>query len=93
MFTFLRSLFIRENVNVVSFFEIIQTIQTSEDGETPIPSTFIKQDYIMAGMDNWDYTDKSSISGTEGLHYAALVVFQVATVNRSVSKPPVSNQE
>ncbi|KAH3786936.1 hypothetical protein DPMN_165054 [Dreissena polymorpha] len=60
-----------------------------KDGETPIPSTFTKEDYIMAGMDNSDYADKSPISGTEGLHYAALVVFQDATVNRPLSKPPV----
>ena len=45
----------------------------------------------MAGMDNSDYADKSSISGTEGSHYAALVLFQDATVNRPLSKPPVSN--
>ncbi|KAH3861172.1 hypothetical protein DPMN_024100 [Dreissena polymorpha] len=63
-------------------------VKCSEDGETPIPSTFTKEDYIMAGMDNSDYADKSSISGTEGSHYAALVIFQDATVNRPLSKPP-----
>ncbi|KAH3789794.1 hypothetical protein DPMN_167982 [Dreissena polymorpha] len=64
-------------------------VKCSEDGETPIPSTFTKEDYIMAGMDNSDYADKSSISGTEGSNYAALVVFQDATVNRPNSKPTV----
>ncbi|KAH3734225.1 hypothetical protein DPMN_040664 [Dreissena polymorpha] len=66
-------------------------VKCSEDGETQIPSTFTKEDYIMAGMDNSDYSDKSSISGTEGSHYAALVVFQDATVNRHQSKLTVSN--
>ncbi|KAH3729208.1 hypothetical protein DPMN_055174 [Dreissena polymorpha] len=55
--------------------------------------TSTKEDYIMAGMDNSDYADKSSISGTEGLHYAALVVFQDDIVKRPLSKPPVSNTE
>ncbi|KAH3891046.1 hypothetical protein DPMN_015137 [Dreissena polymorpha] len=47
----------------------------------------------MARMDNSDYADKSSISGTEGSQYAALVVFKDATVYRPLSKPPVSNTE
>ncbi|KAH3717696.1 hypothetical protein DPMN_060491 [Dreissena polymorpha] len=47
----------------------------------------------MAGMDNSDYPDKSSISGTEGSHYAALVVFQDATVNRPLSIPQCPIQE
>jgi hypothetical protein len=66
-------------------------VKCSEDGETPIPSTFTREDYTMAGMDNSDYADKSSLSGTEGSHYAALVLFQDATVNRPLYKPPVSS--
>lgn len=65
-------------------------VKCSENGETPIPSTFTREDYTMAGMDNSDYADKSSLSGTEGSHYAALVLFQDATVNRPLNKPPVS---
>ena len=49
------------------------------------------QDYTMAGMDNSDYADKSSLSGTEGSHYAALVLIQDATVNRPLHKPHVSS--
>ncbi|KAH3840203.1 hypothetical protein DPMN_113648 [Dreissena polymorpha] len=66
-------------------------VKCSEDGETPIPNTFTIEDYIMVGLDNSDYADKSSISGTECSHYAALVVCQDATVNRPLTKPPVSN--
>ncbi|KAH3868330.1 hypothetical protein DPMN_031473 [Dreissena polymorpha] len=40
---------------------------------------------------NSDYADKSSISGTEGPNYAALVVFQDVAANMPLSKPPVSN--
>ena len=43
-----------------------------------IPSTFTREDYTMVG----DYADKSSLSGTEGSHYAALVLFQDASKNR-----------
>ncbi len=67
------------------------TVKCSENGETPIPSTFTREDYTMAGMDNSDYADKSSLSGTESSHYAALVLFQDATVNKPLFKPPVSS--
>ena len=43
----------------------------SADGETPIPSTFTRDEYIMAGMANSVYEDTSSLSGTMGSHYAA----------------------
>ena len=67
------------------------TVKCSEDGQTPLPSTFTKGDYTMGGMDNSDYADKSSLFGTEGSHYAALVLFHDATVNRPLSEPPVSS--
>ena len=66
-------------------------VKCSGDGETPMPSTFTRDDYVMGGMDNSDYADKSSLSGTHGSHYAASVLFQDATVNRPLSKPPVSS--
>ena len=66
-------------------------VKCSENGEIPIPSTFTRDDYTMAGMDNSDYADKSSLSGTEGSHYAALVLFQDATLNKPLHKPPVSS--
>ena len=67
------------------------TVKLSEDGETPIPSTFTREDYTMAGMDNSDYADKLSLSGTQGSHYAALVLFQDVKINRPLHKPPVSS--
>ncbi len=45
----------------------------------------------MAGMDNSDYADKSSLSGTESSHYAASVLFQDATINMPLHKPSVSS--
>ena len=50
-----------------------------------------KTDYVMGGMDNSDYADKSSLSGTEGSHYAAPVLFQDATINHPQRKPSVSS--
>ncbi|KAL8619946.1 hypothetical protein ACOMHN_015228 [Nucella lapillus] len=67
------------------------SVKCSEDGETPIPSTFTREDYAMGGMDNSDYADKSSLSGTESSHYAALVLFQDATVSNPLQKPSVSS--
>lgn len=66
-------------------------VKCSEHGETPLPCTFNTSDYTMAGMDNSDYADKSSLSGTEGSHYAALVLFQDDTINRPRTKPSVSS--
>ena len=45
----------------------------------------------MGGMDNLDYADRSSLSGTESCHYAAMVLFQDATVTKPLLKPPVSS--
>ena len=44
----------------------------------------------MGGMDNSDYANRSSLSGTEGCHYAALVLFQDTTVTETQHKPSVS---
>ena len=42
---------------------------------------FTRDDYTMAGIDNSDYVDRSSLSDTDSSHYAALVLFQDSTVN------------
>ena len=60
-----------------------------------MPSTFARDDYTMAGMDYLDYADKSSLSGTRGSHYyvatVALALFQDATLNMPLQKPPASS--
>jgi len=63
-----RSLFTAFNrIGSCTSYETIRTarrllasyaVKCSEDGETPIPSTFTREDYTMAGMDNSDYADK-----------------------------------
>ena len=69
-------------------------VKCSEDKEPPMPSTFSREDYTMAGMEYSKYADKSSLFGTRGLHYAAtaaLVLFQDATLNMPLQKPPASS--
>ena len=66
-------------------------VKCSEDEETPIPSTFTREDYTIAGMDNSDYADKSSLSATQRSHYAALVLLQEAVINRPLHEPSVSS--
>ena len=62
-------------------------IKASSDGETPLPTTFTEDDWIMGGMDNADYNDRSSLSGKESQHYAAMVLFQDST-----EKPPLKKK-
>ena len=66
-------------------------VKCLEEGETHIPSTFTRDNYTMADMDNSDYADKSSLSGTMDSHYSALALFQDATLNKTLNKPPVSS--
>ena len=59
-----------------------------------MPSTFTREDYTMAGMDYSDYADKSSLFGTRCSHYVAtvaLALFQDATLNMPLQKPPASS--
>ena len=66
-------------------------VKCSADGETPMPSNFTRDDYTMADMANSDYAGKSSLSETMGSHYAYLVLFQDATLNRGLNKPSSSS--
>ena len=69
-------------------------MKCSEDKEPPIPSTFTREDYTIAGMEDSKYADESSLFGTRGLHYAAtaaLVLLQDATFNMQLQKQPASS--
>lgn len=59
------------------------------DGDVPIPSNLNKEDFTMAGTDNSNYRDHSSLSGTKGCDYAAMVLFQQMS-QPAGRKPPVS---
>ena len=56
-----------------------------------IQSSFNRDDYTMAHMDNSSYADKSSQSDTVDSHDAALLLFQDRTLNKPLNKSSVSN--
>ena len=58
--------------------------------DTPIPSTFRKDAFTIAAIDNADFADHSSLSGTESSHDTVTVLFQEAHAVPN-SKPPVSS--
>ena len=64
-------------------------IMCSDEGNVPIPSNLNTEDFTMGGTDNSNYHDRSTLSGTEGCNYAAMVLFQTTT-QPSYRKPLVS---
>ena len=62
----------------------------SESNNVPIPSHFTRSSFTMGAFDNADYSDKSSLAGTDSKHYASMVLFQDASEQPS-AKPPVSS--
>ena len=58
--------------------------------DIPIPSHFTKEGWAMAVLDNSDYKDTSSLSGTNSRHYTASVLYQEA-VGDPIYKPLVSS--
>ena len=65
-------------------------VHRSEADGTPIPSHFNGCDFCIGAMDNSDYSDESSLSGTHSKHYTAMVLFQ-EKVNAAAVKPKVSS--
>jgi len=51
------------------------TVDAAGEDSVPISSKFTKTDFTMGGMDNLNYADTSSLSGTQGSNYAASVLF------------------
>ena len=65
-------------------------IQYTSTNDTPIPSTFRKDAFTIAAIDNADFADHSSLSGTESSLDTVTVLFQEAHAVPN-SKPPVSS--
>ena len=61
----------------------------SEGNEVPVPSTFTRDAYTCGAMDNGDFSDRSSISGTKSDHVTMQVVYQEVS-SLPESKPRVS---
>ena len=68
------------------------SIQSAKEN-VPLPSTFTrdKEDFTQGATDNYNYLDRSSLSGTEMKNYAALCLYQDKTRIPSLVKPSVSS--
>lgn len=64
-------------------------VAKSNENEVPVPSTFTVGAYVCGAMDNGDFGDRSSLSGTESDHVTMQVLFQ-EKVSAQDSKCPVS---
>ena len=67
-------------------------ILMSKDVHVPLPSHFSKFLFTIAAVDNFDYTDRNSLSGTKHSHDTAITVFQEKPLT-SVCKPKKSDVE
>ena len=65
------------------------TILKSQDHHVPLPSNFSKSSFTIAAFDNFDNTDRNSLSGTKHSHDTAITVFQEKSPN-SINKPKKS---
>ena len=64
-------------------------VAKSTGNEVPVPSTFILDAYTLGAMDNGDFNDRSSISGTESDHVTMQVLYR-EVISPPESKPRVS---
>ena len=62
-------------------------ISKSKNGSVPLPSNFNKTDFTLVAFDNFDHTDKSSITSPKDNHDTAMVLFQ-----NDISKNPPKGQ-
>ena len=56
----------------------------------PIPSNLTKEDFTVGMVDNSNYIDHNSLSGTDMNNYSSGALAQDATINKPPRKPPVS---
>ena len=66
------------------------TFKQGEDWGVPIPSHFVKENFAVAALDNFDHTDRSSTSGMLSNHDTVTVLFQEKP-EVLPSKPKTSN--
>ena len=65
-------------------------INLAKNGEVPIPSNLTTDDFTEGMLDNSNYLDKASLSGTEMKNYSSAALVQDATRSKPARKPPVS---
>ena len=54
-------------------------ISRSNDTGIPLPTHFLKSQFTIAAMDNFDHSDFNSLTGTVATHDTAMVLFQIKT--------------
>ena len=65
------------------------TKESAINNQTPLPSHFSKSDFTIGALDNADFKDSSSLSGTKSSHDTVMVLFQNCTV-KTGKKPNLS---
>lgn len=63
----------------------------SKDQGVPMPSHFLPSRFTVGALDNFDFEDKSSISGKCSTHDTVMVLFQVVNNDETKTKPSVSS--
>ena len=51
--------------------------EKSEENSVPIPSHFVTDEFTLAQMDNFDHSDRSSLSGTHSNHDTVITFIQI----------------
>ena len=74
--------------DVRRYREIIVAYNKGDRYAVPVPSTFIQNAYTYAAMDNGEFINRSSISGTESGHITMQVLYQ-EVISTHGSKPRV----
>ena len=72
--------------NLLSSYAIL----TSTVNNTPLPSHFTRDGFTIAALDNFDFHDNSSLSGTCSTHDTALVLFQDCSSGAAPGKMVIS---
>ena len=65
-------------------------INLAKTGEVPLPSNLTTDDFTEGMLDNSNYLDRESLSGTEMKNYSSGALAQDATRSKPARKPPVS---
>ena len=66
------------------------TIHLAKNNEVPLPSNLTTEDFTEGMLDNANYIDRASLSGTEMKNYSSGALAQDAMKTKPARKPPVS---
>ena len=61
-------------------------ILKSNENSVPMPNHFVRSEFTLAALDNFDHSDKNSLSGMQSTHDTAMILCQT-TPDRIPNKP------